>query len=57
MPAPAGNSATASVVVLALADFALRPVAEQARHDESHEITGNGEAQALRRPDDRGSLG
>jgi hypothetical protein len=31
MPAPAGNSATASVVVLALADFALRPVAEQAR--------------------------
>ena len=31
MPAPAGNTATASVVVLALADFAQRTVVEQAR--------------------------
>lgn len=31
MPEPAGSTATASVVFLALADFAQRPVAEQAR--------------------------
>jgi hypothetical protein len=31
MPEPAGTTATASVVLLSLADFAKRPVAEQAR--------------------------